>query len=150
MCTLSNISKMAYFYAVCAVRTTIFSTGGKFCPVLRIYMLLLKSPFLCGLGIMYCIYCILASYTVYTVYWHHILYTVAYCILASYTVTVAYCILASYTVYCSILYIGIIYCILWHTVYWHHILYTVAYCILASYTVIHVLYILYILYILEL
>ena len=24
---------MAYFYAACAVRVTIFSTGGKFCPI---------------------------------------------------------------------------------------------------------------------
>jgi len=33
MCTLWNINKTAYFYTVCAVRVTIFSTGGKFCPV---------------------------------------------------------------------------------------------------------------------
>ena len=35
MCTLSNIKKMAYFYAVCAVCVTIFCTGGKFQPVLN-------------------------------------------------------------------------------------------------------------------
>ena len=29
-CTLSNINKTAYFYAVCVVHVSIFSTGGKF------------------------------------------------------------------------------------------------------------------------
>ena len=33
MCVLTNINKMAYFYASCTVSVTIFSTGGKFCPV---------------------------------------------------------------------------------------------------------------------
>ena len=32
-CVLSNINKMAYFYAACVVRVTIFSTEGKFHPV---------------------------------------------------------------------------------------------------------------------
>ena len=33
MCTLSNINKMAYFYAAYTVHVTIFSTDGKFRPV---------------------------------------------------------------------------------------------------------------------
>ena len=41
MCALSNINKMAYFYAACAVRVTIFSTGGN--SALFCYTLLLKS-----------------------------------------------------------------------------------------------------------
>ena len=30
VCTLSNINKMAYFYAACVVCVTIFSSGEKF------------------------------------------------------------------------------------------------------------------------
>ena len=47
---LSNINKMAYFYAACAVCVTIFSIGGKFHPVLRSYTVLLKLPVLSTLG----------------------------------------------------------------------------------------------------
>ena len=45
---LNNINKMAFFYTACAVRVSIFSTGGKIRSVqfLRSYTLLLKSPIL--------------------------------------------------------------------------------------------------------
>ena len=45
MCALSNINKMAYFYAACAVCITIFCTGSKFRPFsnLRSYMLLILA-----------------------------------------------------------------------------------------------------------
>ena len=53
-CVLSNIDKMAYFYATCTVRVTIYSTGGEIPPSFEFYIVTRSyssCPFLSALAL---------------------------------------------------------------------------------------------------
>ena len=53
-CVLSNIDKMAYFYATCTVGVTIYSTGGEIPPSFEFYIVThsySSRPFLSALAL---------------------------------------------------------------------------------------------------